>query len=140
MTIVVIRTVGFRPLVGGYTRGLGPGMRLGVVTFLAVLLAVAASAEAGSSRARLYVVGASPLVVTGSGFRASERVRLTASSAGDQEVRWLRATRVGGFRTVFGDLDFDRCGGLLVTASGARGSRASLKLPQLLCPPALRGP
>ena len=102
---------------------------------LAVLLAVAAVAvptgAAGVSRAKVRVVTLSPLVIRGTGFKAHERVRVTATPGG---VRRVVSRANGTFRAVFAG-SVDRCVGLTVRAAGARGDEAALKLPQPACPP-----
>jgi hypothetical protein len=54
----------------------------------------------------------------------------------------VRATAAGSFIADFGRLrERDRCSGLLaVTAVGARGDRASYKLPSTACPVMASGP
>ena len=78
-----------------------------------------------------------PVVLVGSGFRAAERVRVTAQVNGDGYVRRVTATRAGTFRVSLGtDAVLDRCNSAFAArAVGARGSFAVLKLPELLCPP-----
>jgi hypothetical protein len=103
------------------------------VVVLAVVCAVAVpSLAGGASRARVRIVTLSPLVVRGSGFKARERIRVTATPGG---VRHVVSTAGGRFRATFA-APVDRCLGLSVAAVGARGDRAALKLPQPACPPA----
>jgi hypothetical protein len=99
---------------------------------LLVAVAVAIPTTAGGSAgAKVRVVALSPLTVRGTGFKAHERVHVTVSPGGTRRVR---ARGDGSFRVAFGR-PADRCTGLSVYAVGARGDRASLKLPQLACPP-----
>ena len=110
--------------------------RVGRLTLVfAALLVVAAVAvpttARGLTHAKVRVVTLSPLAVRGTGFKAHERVRVTASPGGTRRVR---ARGDGSFRVAF-SMPADRCAGLSVSAVGARGDRASLKLPQMACPP-----
>jgi hypothetical protein len=76
-----------------------------------------------------------PLVVRGAQFRPLERVRVTAAYGGLRVTRIVRSTRAGRFAASFGAA-YDPClETLRVTATGARGDRASEKLPQRACPP-----
>lgn len=113
---------------------------------LAVLTTVAllpvSVAGAGSSRPALRITSLTPLQVAGRHFKASERVLLRVSDGTPLARRTLRTTRAGTFRTTFTAVQItDRCSSdLLVRALGGRGSRASAKLPQAQCPPALSPP
>jgi hypothetical protein len=102
---------------------------------LAVLVAVGGvavpSLAGGASRAKVRIVTAAPLVVRGSGFKAHEHVRVTASPGG---VRRVVARANGTFRAAFPGA-VDRCLGLSIRAVGTRGDDATLKLPQVACPP-----
>jgi hypothetical protein len=112
------------------------------IVLVALCLALpTATAAAGAVNARpaLKLAKASPLTVQGTGFRASERVRVTVVAT-RAYVRTTHTTRAGRFTARFADVDaaFDRCGnGLLITARGALGDVARLKLPQPECPPSL---
>ena len=109
---------------------------LSVAVAAVVLTAVAASA-ATTTRAALKLVRMQPLVLTGSGFRSGERVRVTVQVGGEALTRRVTAGRLGLFRVAFGeDVVLDRCNSAFAArAVGARGSEARLKLPELLCPP-----
>jgi hypothetical protein len=84
----------------------------------------------------LRLVKGKPLVVRGLRFKAGERVRLTARSGEEVRRGVARAGAAGMFVETF-SLDFDRCGGLLVSAVGNEGSRAGLKFAEVYCPPKL---
>jgi hypothetical protein len=98
---------------------------------VAAAVAVPAAAGGSSPRAKVRIVTMSPLAVRGTGFKPHERVRVTASPGGTRRVR---ARADGSFRVAF-SMPADRCSGLSVSAVGARGDHASLKLPQMACPP-----
>jgi hypothetical protein len=84
----------------------------------------------------LRLIKGKPLVVQGVRFQVGERVRLTARS-GEQTRRGTeRAGARGAFVETFA-MALDRCSGLLVTAIGNEGSRATLKMPAVYCPPPL---
>lgn len=98
---------------------------------LLAVLALAGAAAATSSPPRLALTARTPTVVLhGSGFRARERVTVTAATA----VLHVRATRLGAF-TLDTGVALSRCQGMIVRAVGARGSVALLKLPQPACMP-----
>lgn len=111
---------------------------IALIALIAGALAIPASggaAEMTSERtARLHLVSTAPVKVRGTGFRAAERVRVTAISEWRRTKRVV-ATRTGRFTVSFGGVAYDRCNGLVVTAEGAQGSLARFKLPQPLCPP-----
>jgi hypothetical protein len=120
-------------------------MRTALTVLLSVglflMLPAAAGADGlGKDRPRLRAVSTQPLVLSGSGFKPREAVRLTASAGGTSGSRRLRASEAGTFIAEFDDIVVDRCSSLFAFARGARGSVASIKQPQLLCPPRLTGP
>jgi hypothetical protein len=96
------------------------------ISFLAALVAMAAaSAQAAESRTpMLRIVSDRPFVVVGSGFRSHERVKLLVS-ASSPLVRSVRAGSLGRFRIAL-DLVVSHCGGVVVQALGARGTRATV--------------
>ena len=114
------------------------------VAVAAVAVAPAAAGPIGaeaSGKAALRIVAAEPVRVAGVGFRPRERVRVVAVVGDVRAAKLVRASGTGTFGVAFADLAADRClTGLVVTASGSAGSRASAKLPKLLCPPPLGGP
>lgn len=84
-------------------------------------------------RPRLVLADLQPLVVTGTGFRAGERVRLIVSANRVVE-RTVRAGATGRLRTTFG-FGIGRCDPVVVQAFGARGSRAHVDVTQTACAP-----
>jgi hypothetical protein len=117
-------------------------MRIALTVVTALVLAVSASAMGGArdaaapNRATLRLVDRAPLKLLGKGFQARERVRVTVSVRRRTAKRVI-ASPAGTFVVAFADVSVDRCSGLTAVAVGARGSRASLKLPQPQCPPRL---
>jgi hypothetical protein len=98
---------------------------------------VAAPAWAGSSPA-LRLVHTSPFVVAGSHFGAHERVTVTMTTT-QRIVRHVTARTDGSFSVGFGKVELGRCAGFAVSAVGAAGSRAALKVPRPACMPARGG-
>jgi hypothetical protein len=106
-------------------------MRLLVIAALVVALVPGATAGRRPDAA-LRIVDWTPLTVRGTGFAAGEQVRLTLRTGRPRTVsRTTRAGRSGTFRAAFGLLvALDPCRGtLVVTATGSRGSRATVKRP-----------
>jgi hypothetical protein len=103
----------------------------------ALLLGAAGHAASEATKApTLRLTKLAPVQVVGSGFAARERVSVTATLFDETARKTVRAGQRGGFSVAFDGLAADRCTPeLTVRAFGARGSRASAKLPQLLCPP-----
>lgn len=109
----------------------------GIAALIASLVVVASPA-ARTDSARLRVVATDPVKVVGTGFHASERVRVVARYSGHTAAVRLRATRAGRFTAVIANATlYDPCNDTLrVTAAGSMGTRAEVKLPQRQCPPA----
>jgi hypothetical protein len=100
-----------------------------------------ASSQTAAPKPKLRVYDGSPVRVTGVGFHARERVKLTLSADGVWH-KVVRTTKAGSFGAVFPDAKLDRCTGYSVLARGASGARAmaALKVMPLGCAPAGRGP
>jgi hypothetical protein len=90
---------------------------------LVVLVAVAA-AVAGT--ARLQVTARAPFTVHGVGFAPGEHVTIVAQAAG-RHVAEVTAGKDGTFIVRF-DVSLGVCPAYIVSATGSRGSRASLRL------------
>ncbi len=114
-------------------------MLLTALAIAVVFPTAAADASTTKPPPALRIVSVAPLTVAGSGFHASEPVRVTTWVDDVKIVRRTRATRAGAFRVTFADTVVDRCNGAFVVAVGARGARAAAKLPQPMCPPSLEG-
>jgi xanthine dehydrogenase molybdopterin-binding subunit B len=102
---------------------------------LLVVLIAASAAGASTSPPALRVARITPLIVTGTHFRAHEHVRITATSTDTRASRSATAAVDGSFRVGFGDLVTDRCSGVRVVAVGVSGSHAAVKAVPM-CPPA----
>ena len=110
------------------------------LTVAAALLVPSGAASSTATRPALRLVDLAPLTVSGVGFAAGERLKVTAVVGTVAHVRFVRSSRAGSFLASFPRVTIERCGGTLeVKAVGSTGSRATLqpKLPQLLCPPPL---
>jgi hypothetical protein len=104
----------------------------------AALVVWATLARASETRTEptLRAASYSPLILRGAKFRPLEHVRLTVSADGNRTKKVVRASRRGSFTVPFPSVAVDRCSsGVSALAVGLHGSRARLKLPQLLCPP-----
>lgn len=109
----------------------------GIALALGIVVAGPAGAIDGkgaSTKAKLGLVRGTPLKLRGTHFVPGERVSVRVVS-GKQVARRVKANRAGAFVVGYPDLALDRCNGFSATAVGARGSRATLKLPQAYCPP-----
>jgi hypothetical protein len=113
------------------------GLTIAVALCTTLGVSGAGAVQAKTPPARLEVTKLAPLAVRGSFFRARERVRLTVSYSEVRRSRVVRASRVGSFAVTFQTLYLERCGGaVIVSAVGARGSRARTQLtPPSVCPP-----
>ena len=87
----------------------------------------AAQPQASRSHPRLSLAQRSPLKVRGAGFRRHERVRVVARAGGGAAAtRHVKARRSGSFVVSLPGVPAARCGLLIVRATGAQGSSASL--------------
>jgi hypothetical protein len=103
---------------------------MAVFALLAIILGlhvVSPSAESGNApatkpgaRAVLKMVRFQPLTLSGHAFKPGERVRVSADGLRKTVVAGAR----GGFKVSFRGVS--SCGGVVVTAVGSEGSRASL--------------
>lgn len=114
-----------------------PGMRWArtVIVLIACATLLPASLDAAAVRPSLRIVERDPLTLVGRAFRAEELVRVTVrSGATTTRIRKARADGTGKFTLAFAGVRLDRCSGdLEVTASGARGSKATFTLRRLDC-------
>lgn len=100
---------------------------------LLVALLLAGVASAATRKPAIKLASASdPMIVTGTHFRAKEKVRVTVTVKTPAST-WHRnvvATRAGAFRAVIGLVQTGRCG-FNVRAVGSGKSVATLKSPPL---------
>jgi hypothetical protein len=107
---------------------------------MAVVLVAASSAIwPGSPPAQVTlpvvrVVRTAPFTVLGSHFRPGERVHIVVRT-GAGAARTVTATTRGGFLVRFAQVRVGTCPAYWVTAIGGRGSRASVRLRAIDCPP-----
>jgi hypothetical protein len=106
---------------------------VGATVAVAALLAPVASGG-GTARPSLRLVSDSPTTLRGAGFRPSERVTLVVVS-NTKVRRRLAAGRGGGFVVRLPTVDANACEGLMATAIGSRGSKASYRRVRGMCPP-----
>ena len=99
---------------------------------LALLAALAPAAAGLGGPPALRILTMKPLVVTGTHFRAAERVTVRAAGI----TRVVRTTRAGTFRAELGTITGDRCS-MSIVAVGARGERVVFPLAlHAMCAPA----
>jgi len=113
-------------------------MKTSLIALACSAIAFVGSASASSSAPALRMVSTQPLTVRGVHFKSHERVRVTQHLDATTRSKVVRATATGTFRVTFAvPMAIDPClESVRVTAIGARGSEAVLKLPQRACPPA----
>jgi hypothetical protein len=134
MTEGIYESIATKTTRAGHT---GPVGRSAAVAALVAALAWSGAASGGTSKPALRLLDRQPVTLRGWGFKERERVRVTVV-ANRTFVRTVRTTAAGTFRVTFDGafLSSDRCGnGWTITARGARGDAATLKLPQPECPP-----
>ena len=82
----------------------------------------------------MTAVSSHPLTIEGVFFKAGERVVVTAEVKGVLRFkRAVVATRTGTFEVTFENLTLGRCAQPVVSASGTRGSKATLVIPRMAC-------
>ena len=100
-------------------------MRLAVV--LAAFLVVLPVAHGSTRKAHIAMVSRTPVAISGTGFRARERVTVSVSAKTTYE-KVVVASRLGAFRTTFRGMKIDYCQFYSAKARGNRGSTASFKV------------
>jgi hypothetical protein len=109
-----------------------PGVKLGVV--LTLLLVVATAAWAGAKRPSVTITSMSPAVVRGTGFVPRERVTVTVSAKGSR-TRVVNASATGSFLVRFAGFSIPRCIVYGVRAKGNRGSSVSWRIAPMCAQP-----
>jgi hypothetical protein len=112
-------------------------MRVMAIALVIGVAGITAGLGAASSEANPALRAAStrPLVVVGTGFKAGERVRVTALSSLRSRSVLVTASRLGVFRARLG-LFAQPCGRpFAVRARGTAGSIATMRMPSLPCVP-----
>ena len=112
-------------------------MKTSLVAVACSALALAVPAVAAGPGPALRLVSTQPLSVRGVHFKSYERVRVTQHVDTSKRSKLVRASATGAFKVTFDvPMATDPClESVRVTAVGARGSEAALKLPQRACPP-----
>jgi hypothetical protein len=87
-----------------------------------------------AARPTLRVLDTAPFTVRGSHFAPLERVRVTVN-AKSNATRTVSTTGLGAFFVRFRNLRLDWCPSYAVTAVGAKGSRATVRVVLRECPP-----
>ena len=100
---------------------------------------VAATAVSGATgttprKATIAVVDPDPLAIAGRGFFARERVTLRVTREGAVYRKVVTANRLGRLSAEWATLELPECTPYTVTATGARGSTASVR--RIRIPPA----
>ena len=102
-----------------------------VALLLAVALVAASASTPGrgaeAAKPRLRVDALRPLVVVGTGFRAGETVRVTASAVEGYGAKTDEAGSAGRIYVRFPKLKLGRCSAYVISAKGDKGSRATLR-------------
>jgi hypothetical protein len=94
-----------------------------------------AGTAAAATQPTIKIVTRTPLVVSGTHFRASERLKLVVGGS----TFVVHTTRLGTFQANLGAPLADRCSAQ-VTAVGLNGESATLRLPvRTMCAPARPG-
>ena len=112
-------------------------MRTALITAVLFVLAVPALAPSATQKATLRVVDTHPLTVRGASFGPRKAVIVTVRQEDSVRARRsVRTSAVGRFAVAFTGPVVHRCSGdATITAVGASGAVATVKLPQPLCPP-----
>lgn len=97
----------------------------------AALLLAAGPASGGTvarGKGHLVVVDRTPLVVRGTRFTPSERIRIVATSAAGKAVRVARTSLLGTFRVRFPGVSLPGCAMLSIRVTGDDGSLVVLRV------------
>ena len=105
----------------------------GICSCLVVLGADHAASADASSRASLRLVKKAPVTLAGANFKPRERVRVVAARDAERFVRTVTASAAGAFTVSYSGVTIDPCNATF-RATGNRGSRAVVKLPERMCP------
>ena len=106
------------------------------VALAAAALAAAVFAGSAAAKPTLRLVATSPTKVSGTHFKAQERVRVVFDLGAQRFVKFVRASRAGAFTASASDASFDRCGASVqIRAVGAISGAATVKLQLPDCAP-----
>lgn len=106
-------------------------MRFAVAVGLVLAVVAAGASSAAREQATLRIVRLAPLTVRGAGFDANERVQVVATTGRGRSRIAVKSGAGGGFTARFSPfLAVEPChGALVVTATAADGTRATVKRP-----------
>jgi hypothetical protein len=110
--------------------------RRSAVLVIAVLAGggLLANARSGERRPVVRLLDRSPVKVAGRAFAVRERVSVRVTVVGlSRFSKRVRSGAAGAFTAVFPQRTIPECAGFVVTAVGARGSRATLR--RIVIPP-----
>jgi hypothetical protein len=96
-----------------------------VVVFLVAALVLGTAT--GSNRPQLSVPDQRPFTVDGTGFRSSERIRVTVRAL-NRVTRIVTAGSAGRFEVRMRAVKLGTCPAFAIRAIGSQGSRATLKI------------
>jgi len=102
-------------------------LRLAMVVGAAFLV-IAGSAVAAQGKGHLVVVDRTPLIVQGTRFTPSERVRIVATTADGRAVRIVRTSARGTFRVRFPGVSLPGCTMFTIRVTCADGSLVVLRV------------
>jgi hypothetical protein len=108
-------------------------VKLAVVLSLCVALLPTAAGASPSRTAHVTLASLSPVSVSGTSFRAHERVAVTVS-AKSTRTKTVTAGARGGFKVTFTSLSLGTCQAYALRAKGNRGSIAFLKVTPVCAP------
>jgi hypothetical protein len=101
---------------------------IAMLVVLGVLVVPFAPAASTSAKPTLRVLDKAPLVLTGTGFKRAEWVKVSVTTEPTELSQWRRASRFGSFVARF-ETFVDACyGARSAAAIGTRGSKASIVL------------
>jgi hypothetical protein len=111
-------------------------MRRLLVIAVVGLVCASGAAAAQARDPVLHLSGMQPVVVSGSGFRAHARVRVTLVAGLVTKRVVVTTTRRGTLGASFGTVPLGRCATFSVRAVEVGGVAATLRLPRPQCLPA----
>ena len=111
-------------------------------TVLTCTLLLAGGALAATERPTLRLIDTDPLTVRGANFKAGEQVSITASFRRDARLvrvsKTARAVAAGTFTAALPGAQAPNCAPWSVSATGASGTHAAVKIVPRCGPPPLR--
>jgi hypothetical protein len=126
---------------GNPRRGILRPVRPSLIVLAALVVLVGPAASSGSSAVersatapRIALLDTQPVTVRGTGFKSAERVQVAAFTGAKTMRRAATGSSAGAFTMRLPGLDANDCQGFAVTATGNKGSRASIKRAPGQCP------